>query len=229
MRIPLILCIIGCVTMLVSSSASLSSCTTTPAGTEVECEEAIESVKVEPTKRKVIPKKKLQRPDAPRIENPVRPLRYNKKVKGGAITFLVDASPAVIADAMLEFGKSTARRAWSKETRIIKRDGNSVDAHWKFEGKLGIYPKCDINFKRSRTKKNGVLIRFKQIKPGFAMAAFFGDYRIEPMGDKKSEVTMRVFLDSGLWLANVSDDDITEALQADGALLRSQIAEVLKR
>jgi hypothetical protein len=226
MRISLLLCVLGGILMLASSSVSLSSCSTTPAGTEVESEDNIETVR-EDVKPKAIPKKKLQRPDAPRIENPVRPLRYKKKVKGGAITFTVDATPEVIAEIMLDFGKPTARRAWTKKTELIKRDGDSVDTHWMFEGKVGIYPKCDINFTRTATEKNGVLIRFKQIKAGFAMAAFFGDYRIEPKGNGKSEVTMRVFLDSGLWIANVSDADITEALQADGALLQIQVAEVL--
>ena len=219
------LCAVGCLLMLVSASASFSSCTTTPAGTEVEDEQSIEAAPVA-AKPKVIPKKKLQRPDAARIENPVQRLRYKKKVKGGAISFSVDANPTVIADAMLDFGKPTARRAWTKETKLLKREDNTVHAHWKFEGKVGIYPKCDLSFERSQTKSGGVLIRFKQLKSGFAMAAFFGDYRIEPKG-KGSEVTMRVFLDSGLWIANVSDDEITEALQADGALLRSQVAEVL--
>lgn len=211
--------------MLVSMSASFSSCTTTPAGTEVESEEKVEAVAQEP---KAVAKRDLQRPEAARVDNPVQQLRYAKKVKGGAIVFSVDADPKTIAKTMLDFGKPTARRSWTKETTLLKRVGNTIEAHWKFEGKAGIYPACDLIFERTETELGGVLLRFKQRKRVFAMAAFFGDYRIEPK-DGKSEVTMRVFLDSGLWIANVTDDEIAEALQADGALLQSQLKEILEQ
>ncbi|MEE9395091.1 MAG: hypothetical protein V3W41_21590, partial [Planctomycetota bacterium] len=59
------------------------------------------------------------------------------------------------------------------------------------------------------------------VKEDFGLAAFFGDYLCEtiPNDPRLSKLTERVFIDSGLWIANASKEEVEAGLREDARLL----------
>jgi len=143
-------------------------------------------------------------------------------VKGGRLSWTVPGTPAEVAAMLLDFDQAAGHRAWARHYRVVKREADRVVAQWKFKGKLGINPTVVLEFLRVRDGRD-VTLRYRITKPDFGLAAFFGDYRLTQVSRNppQTRLTERVFIDSGIWLARASPEDIKKGLHADARLIRA--------
>lgn len=157
---------------------------------------------------------------APADDLPVTELDHDG-ILGGRITARMPAAPDRVVAHLLDFDTADGHRAWARHYSTISRDGPSTVAEWQFEGKLGIDPTVRIEF-LTRDEGQRTVIDFRIVESGFGLAAFFGDYTIEPeaTGADASLLVMRVFIDSGLPFVNASAEDIAAGLRADVRMLR---------
>lgn len=162
-------------------------------------------------------------PSAEADDVPVKEVEY-QGVRGGRTVYTISGTPDEVAAMLVDFDGADGRRAWAKTYRTIKKSADEVVAQWKFEGKAGIDPDCDLVFNVVR-RKTDILIRFKLQRTDFGLAAFFGDYRIEPAGDGRSRITARVYIDSGVAIANADAEDISSGLKEDAKLMRAWMIE----
>ena len=148
-----------------------------------------------------------------------RALRY-KGVIGGSFAFDLMGSPEEVADMLMNFQGTARHRAWAEAFALKSVTKKATVVTWQFEGKAGINPTVDLKFRRVRGKK-GLVVRYKIVKEDFGLAAFFGDYLCEtiPNDPRLSKLTERVFIDSGLWIANASKEEVEAGLREDARLL----------
>lgn len=162
-------------------------------------------------------------PSAEADDVTVKEVEY-QGVRGGRTVYTIAGTPDDVAAMLVDFDGADGRRAWAKTYRTIKKSADEVVAQWKFEGKAGIDPDCDLVFNIVRRKAD-IVIRFKLQRTDFGLAAFFGDYRIESAGDGQSKITARVYIDSGVAIANADAEDISSGLKEDAKLMRAWMIE----
>ena len=92
-------------------------------------------------------------------------------------------------------------------------------ATWFFEGKIGINPKAEVVHTITR-RADRVVVRFRLAKGVFGLAAFFGEYVIEPLSTDSCRFAERVYIDSGMFI-NASKAEIEEGLREDLKRLRA--------
>lgn len=144
-------------------------------------------------------------------------LRY-KDVRGGRITVEIPGTPSQVEEALLDFANAAGNRAWAREYRTIKTEGDEIWANWKFDGKMGINPDVDLHFRRG-LKDGARRLRFRLSRKAYGLAAFFGDYQLREAKPGYTSLRAQVFIDSGLWIANASFDEIRDGLVEDAKLL----------
>jgi len=147
-------------------------------------------------------------------------------VKGGRLTFVLPGSVDQVAAMLVDFDHAEGHRSWAASYRTLSRAKDRVEAEWKFRGKLGIHPTVKMELRSSRDAK-GFLLRFHLTKTATGIASFFGDYRLVLLAGKPAHtrITERVFIDSGLWIANASYEDIEKGLREDARLMTAWMAE----
>ena len=156
---------------------------------------------------------------------PFHPLEL-RDVRGGELTIELPAPPEAVAAMLLDFENADDHRAWAKKHTLLSADDRDVVARWEMEGKAGVEPVVELAFRRDAMKDGTLRIRFRLKKEDFGLAAFFGDYRIRAT-DAGSSVRQRIFIDSGLWIANASLEEIEAGLREDSKLLRAWLEERL--
>jgi hypothetical protein len=146
-----------------------------------------------------------------------RQLTY-KGVNGGEGRFIVDGTPEEVALMLVDFNRMTGRRPWAAGYTHLSTDGDLHRSEWSFAGKAGVNPKC-VLVHRVERKPDAVVVRFSLEKTDFGLAAFFGDYRLVPAfsGGRRTLVTERIFIDSGVLIANATAEDIEAAVRQDAA------------
>ena len=156
--------------------------------------------------------------DLPAEELTVFPLDL-EGVRGGRIVFSVDASSEIAVERLLDFDSAEGNRAWAKSYEVLERSPDRVRARWKFEGKLGLNPTCDLDFTLEQ-REGFTVIRYRQVEPVFGLAAFFGEYQIHPLEGGRSLLSETIYIDSGVAFANATEEDIAAGLREDARLLR---------
>ncbi|MEQ8763528.1 MAG: hypothetical protein RL885_06355 [Planctomycetota bacterium] len=156
---------------------------------------------------------------------PVLELEH-EDIRGGAMWFALDGSPEEVFEALLDFEEAAGHRSWAKEFDVLERVDDRVVARWHFEGKMGINPECVLVFEPVKLGDRRI-IRYEQRETSFGLAAFFGDYQIVPVKDRpnRSILGERVFIDSGLFFVNASEEDIADGLREDARRLREWMKE----
>ena len=150
-------------------------------------------------------------------------------VRGGRHRFQVDGRVDDVVGMLLDFDHAQGHRAWAREYRTISREAPRITASWSFEGKLGINPEVVLELIERR--ESGVaVIEFRLIEKAFGLAAFFGDYRVseDSANPARSWLVQRVFIDSGIWLANATAEDIENGLREDAKLIQEWMTLRLK-
>lgn len=143
-------------------------------------------------------------------------------VKGGRIRFAVPGTVGDVLRMLLDFEKAAGNRAWARSYRTLSRDEQGVLAQWTFRGKMGIAPTVQLRF-RVEHADGGATVRYELKKKAFGIASFFGDYRLRPLPGTppRVELAERVFIDSGIPIANASQEDIEKGLREDARLIRA--------
>ncbi len=189
-------------------------CTSTPNASELPADEsAVQTIVQEES-----PKTEAK----PAQDPPIPVSRLNLKgVKGGKITFLVVGTPSEVADALLNFDLGADHRSWAVRFETLEGKKGMTRARWYFEGKAGINPTVELGFWRDTPKENEIRIRYRLVKKAFGLGAFFGDYVLRPdaQDPTKTAITERTFIDSGVWIANASYEEIEAGLREDAKLL----------
>ncbi len=162
-------------------------------------------------------------------EQPVTRLRL-KDVRGGELNFDLPGGPAAVAEALLDFANASGHRAWAPKIEALPPRGETLLSRWHFEGEMGIDPVVVLGF-REKAEDGGILIRFRIVEKDFGLAAFFGDYLIRsaPDDEGRSRVRARIFIDSGVTIANASDEEIAAGLREDARMLEAWMQERLAR
>lgn len=211
------------------------ACTLTPDAEEIapdDAEVAEEPLSTEsesrPTEESVNPEKQATastEDEAPAI--PVEKLDY-KGVRGGKITIDLEGSPEEVLEMLLDFEHADGKRAWAKNYVLLGREGDSTAARWHFEGKAGMNPTCELRFDTVRRERD-IVLRYRLTKPDFGLQAFFGDYRMTARDTTPptTRLVERVFIDSGVFIANATDTDIAEGLREDAKLMTEWMTERL--
>ena len=212
--------------VLLALGFSTGACSTTPGATELPepgpaesgREEAM-SVPVEvPVVREPEAATAPSPADPPAPNYPYEKLEY-KGVRGGRIRFEVAGTPDDVLAMLLDFDHAAGHRAWAKTYTALPDDGTRRLARWDFEGEAGINPSVDLEFTERRNEK-GITLRYKLARTEFGLAAFFGAYEIRPTSESlRSQLTETVFIDSGTWLANASEEEIEAGLREDAKLI----------
>lgn len=169
------------------------------------------------------PEDQAREPADPFDALPFNPLEL-RDVRGGELTIALAGSPDAVASMLLDFENADGNRAWARKHTVLSSDERGLVARWEMEGKAGIEPVVELAFRRDTMKDGTIRIRFRLRKEDFGLAAFFGDYRIRA-SEGGSTVRQRVFIDSGLWIANASLEEIEAGLREDSKLLRAWLAE----
>ena len=164
---------------------------------------------------------------APEAELPVKRLRL-EDVRGGELDFELPGRPEEVAAALLDFAGASGHRAWAPLIEALPARGETLLSRWHFEGEMGIDPVVVLGF-REKVDAESRLIRFKIVERDFGLAAFFGDYRIRASATDagRSRVRARIFIDSGVTIANASDEEIAAGLREDARMLESWMKERL--
>lgn len=161
---------------------------------------------------------------APLSEAEVEPLEL-EGVKGGQLTFEVDGDPEDVLEMLLDFDHAEGNRAWAKHYELLERDGDVVTARWSFQGRMGIDPRTEMELRIERLPDE-LVVTYRLSKPAFGLAAFFGDYRIRPAAAPSASIlTERVYIDSGIPIANASRKDIADGLKEDARLIVAWMQE----
>lgn len=147
-----------------------------------------------------------------------------RDVRGGELTLELPAPPEAVAEMLLDFENADGHRAWARRHELLSREERELTVRWEMEGKSGVEPVVEMAFRRDTLEDGALRIRFRLRKKDFGLAAFFGDYRISAT-ETGSRVRQRVFIDSGLWIANASIGEIEAGLREDSKLLRAWLAE----
>lgn len=163
----------------------------------------------------------------PSVELPVEILDY-KGVRGGKIVCDVDGSKDEVVAMLLDFDHADGKRAWAKTYKDLGTEGEKRLAFWSFEGKSGINPEVVLVFE-TITRGDAAIIRYRLREPVFGLAAFFGDWRVTPLGRARSRLTMRVYIDSGVLIANATEEDISDGLREDARLIDLWMKERLTK
>lgn len=205
------------ISLLVLLCLTLSvSCTTTPDAEELPEDDSLV---------KAVPKEAVE-PVAPTAEPKIPVTKLTLKgVRGGKISFVVQGSPREVAQSLLDFSGKADHRSWVKSFEALPGKGQMSRARWHFEGKAGINPVVELGFWLSGDDESQK-IRYRLTKKDFGLGAFFGDFLITraPHQPGMSLVTERTFIDSGVWIANASHEEIEEGLQEDARLLTAYFA-----
>lgn len=127
---------------------------------------------------------------------------------------------------LLDQNGADGHRAWAQRYREVSREGERVVGEWHFRGKMGINPVVHIEFDTKR-EDGSARIRYKVVKRAMGIKSYFGDYRVEsvPGVPTRSQLTARVFIDSGMPFVNASYKDIQDGLREDAKLLRAWIGQ----
>ena len=149
-------------------------------------------------------------------------------VRGGRIRAVLPGSPEQVLAALLDFDASAPHRSWAEGMKSLPAEAGRARAEWQFEGKAGINPTTILSFE-TIANGDGLILRYRLEKKAFGLAAFFGDYRLTPLAGTppRTQFEERVFIDSGLWIANASKKDIEEGLREDLRLLLPWLEERL--
>ncbi|MFT7617166.1 MAG: hypothetical protein ACI97A_000800 [Planctomycetota bacterium] len=200
--------------------ALLMGCTSTPDAEELPEDETL--VKTQP---------KVETPPPETVRTPQIPVTRLKikGVRGGKISFDVQGIPSEIAAQLLDFDQDADHRSWVKKFEPLPKKGKMSRARWHFEGKAGINPVVELGFWLQGDEERQV-IRYRLVKKDFGLGAFFGDLVITRKADSPlmSTITERTFIDSGVWIANASHEDIEEGLREDARLLAALFAGTLE-
>lgn len=196
--------------------AAAATCTTTPGAVRVPGHDAEDAPP---------PPRLTHDPHAPAEELPVERLEL-RGVKGGRIVFALPGPPAQVLEMLLDLDQANGRRPWAEHYEVLERTPDRVVSRWRFEGRLGIHPTLEMIHRVVR-RRPPILVHFEPRAPAFGLAAFFGDHRIWPLGDRESLMAMRLFLDSGLSFANASYDDLERGLRSDARAMRAWMRERL--
>ena len=192
-----------------------AACTTTPDAEELPDNEKL--VQEEP-----VHSAQEASPPAAGTKEPSWPVRRLKikGVRGARITFEATGTPEFIAKALLDFEGDAGHRSWVKSFAPLPPLGKLQRARWDFEGKAGINPTVEVGFKVEGTGEK-MRIRYRLTKKDFGLGAFFGDYLIElkSLNPPRSTIRERTFIDSGVWIANASFEEIEDGLKEDARLL----------
>ncbi|MEZ6195507.1 MAG: SRPBCC family protein [Planctomycetota bacterium] len=150
----------------------------------------------------------------------------HKGVRGGRFRCELPAAPDRLAAMLLDFEHAGGHRAWADRFEVLSRTEDEVRARWHFVGKAGVDP-APVLALQVRRRTPDFVVRFRIVEEDFGLAAFFGDYRIEPIPDRPDHavLTQRVYIDSGLWIANASAEEIEAGLREDARLLRDWALE----
>lgn len=151
-------------------------------------------------------------------------------VKGGRIRFVVPGTVGDVLRMLLDFDHAAGHRAWARTYHTLAHDEEGVLAQWTFRGKMGIAPTVHLRF-RVEHGDEGAVVRYELEKKAFGIASFFGDYRVTPRPGTppRVEIAERVFIDSGIPIANASAEDIEKGLREDARLIRAWMAERMDR
>ena len=157
--------------------------------------------------------------------------------KGGQLVYGLPGTVDDVVAMMLDFGAAVGRRPWARSYRVIEKTDNRVVAEWKFDGRMGVNPKVEIEFEIDRGAGNGeatrpnssALITFKLRKRAFGLARFFGQHYIAPLNGSEKEVwvSSSKFIDSGIFITNASHKDVEDGLRADATAMHKWMRERL--
>jgi hypothetical protein len=153
-----------------------------------------------------------------------------KKVKGGRLSLEFPGTPESIGAKLIDFGDTARHRAWAERFEMIEAGADSLKVRWHFEGKAGVNPAPVLEF-QVRRRAPDFYCRFRIVEEDFGLAAFFGDYHVVALADDeqgrpRSRFSQRVYIDSGLWIANASAEEIEAGLREDARLLLAWIMEL---
>jgi len=171
----------------------------------------------------------LEQAAGPAQNLPVQPLEL-RGVRGGVIALTLPGSASEVLAMLLDLDHAAGHRAWARSYRILERSATRVHSEWSFEGRMGINPTVQLEL-TVQSSQPPLVLNFKLVKPTFGLAAFFGDYRITtlPAEPPRCLLEERVFIDSGIFLANASEQDIRDGLREDARLMRAWMHERLQR
>jgi hypothetical protein len=217
---------ISCTVSVAVMAWALAGCTTTPGAVELPPDDPSTAADTRPIPPAPLPPLTPDEEPQP-TPRPVEMLEH-EGVRGGKIAFEVDAAKDDVLDMLLDFDRAAGHRAWAKSYSVVSRTPDRVVSHWEFEGKSGVNPAADLVFDVVR-RKTDVVVRFKLREPVFGLGAFFGDWRVTPIGASRTRLTMRVYIDSGVWIANATEDDIVSGLREDADLMIAWLAERARR
>lgn len=151
--------------------------------------------------------------------------------RGGTIAYEIEGAPDEVAAMLLDMEGAKGHRPWAQTYRTVSREGDVLRAEWHFAGKMGVNPKVQVELRREPRDDGSIRIRFKLVRKAFGIAAFFGDYVIEPSPDVegRSTLTVRTFINSGLPFVNATYKDIEDGMREDARSMRTWMEERLGR
>lgn len=164
---------------------------------------------------------------SPAVEGTYRALEH-KDVLGGRFSCEMAGDASRLATLLLDFEAMAGHRAWARRFEVLETKGDIQRVRWHFEGKAGVNPAPVLAF-QVRRREPSFLARFRIVEEDFGLAAFFGDYLVEPLAEgpdgPRLRFTQRVYIDSGLWIANASAEEIEAGLREDARLLRDWLQQ----
>ena len=152
-----------------------------------------------------------------------------KDVRGGKLRWSVPGRRDQVVAALLDFDHSSGNRSWAKTYVYLGEQDGVLRTRWKFDGQAGINPEVILGFRLIQQESED-RVQFRLLKKDYGLAAFFGDFRIteDPQQPGFCWLEQRIFIDSGLWIANASYEEIKEGLLEDARLFRAWMERRLK-
>lgn len=140
----------------------------------------------------------------------------HRGVNGGEARFTLPGAPEDVASMLVDFNHMTGRRPWAVRYTHLSTDGDIHRSEWAFAGKAGMDPVCILRHRVERPEGR-IIVRFQLERPDFGLAAFFGDIALDADGRDpgRTRVRQRLFIDSGVLIANASFEDIEAGLRQD--------------
>jgi hypothetical protein len=159
---------------------------------------------------------------APLTESAFSQLKLSGR-RGGTMAYEIEGTVDEVAAMLLDMDGANQHRPWAQSYRTLSREGDVLRAEWHFAGKMGVAPKVQVELRRENRTDGSTRIRFKLVKKAFGIAAFFGDYVIEPLPGVagRSRLAVRTFIDSGLPFVNATYQDIESGMREDAQSMRS--------
>jgi len=141
-------------------------------------------------------------------------------MKGGRLIYDLPGHVDDVLAMLMDFEHAEHHRSWASKYRLIERKGDRAVAEWKFHGRFGIEPKVQIQFATFH-RGSKARVNFALKKTAFGMAGFTGEHSLSPLpGDPpRVRIESTLFIDSGIFFAGASREDIEKRLRADARLM----------